>query len=253
MYRMRKLFRSALNFFRSKISTRCDEIREGLEEENIPQVLINATTLALPIGVGLFAGILLVRFVITHAHLFVIGGFLAAALYSAVSKFLGVDVDDGSGADSTTVELAEQEAQEVHAELLLLVYNVLAEAADYTPLQRPRDTYSIETSREKQYRMDGAMAVHQFEADYSGTLDRSKLDSLSRDIQRRIDKHARRYPLLMRDGRPPVLFDIKDNGNFLLLEVVLYADSYSGKIEARKRARIERQHIQERIDDPRYR
>lgn len=253
MYRMRKLFRSALNFFRSRISSRRDEISEGLEEENIPQVLLNVFSLVLPIGVGLFAGILLVRFVITHSHLFVIGGFLAVALYSAVSKFLGVDVDDGSGADSTTVELAEQEAQEVHAELLLLVYNALAEAADYTPLQRPRDTYSIETSREKQYRMDGAMAVHQFEADYSGTLDRSKLDSLSRDIQRRIDKHARRYPLLMRDGRPPVLFDIKDNGNFLLLEVVLYADSYSGKIEARKRARIERQHIQERIDDPRYR
>lgn len=88
---------------------------------------------------------------------------------------------------------------------------------------------------------------------YSGTLDLSKLDSLFRDVQRRVNKHAHRYPLLIRDGHPPVLFDIKDNGNFLLLEVVLYADSYSGKIEARKRARIERQHIQERIDDPRYR
>lgn len=252
MYRMRKLFRSALNFFRSKISTRCDEIREGLEEENIPQVLINATTLALPIGVGLFAGILLVRFVITHAHLFVIGGFLAAALYSAVSKFLGVDVDDGSGADSTTAELAEQEAEEVHEDLQELTYNVLSEAAEYTALQRPRDVYSVGTSREKQYRMDGVMAVHQFEADYSGTLDRTKLDSLFRDVQRRMSKHARRYPGLVRDGHPPVLYDIKDNGGFLLLEIVLYSENYSEKIEARKRARIERQHGQERVEDPRY-
>lgn len=172
--------------------------------------------------------------------------------HSAILKFLGVDVDDGSGIDSTAVELAEQEAQEVHEELRELVYNAVAEAAEYTPLQRPRDVYSIETSREKPYRMDGAMAVHQFEADSSGTLGRSKLDSLFRDIQRRMSKHARRYPLLMRSGQSPVLYDIKDNGSFLLLEVVLYSEDYSGKIEARKRARIERQHGQERIDDPRY-
>lgn len=253
MDKIKKLFRSALNFGKSKIGARMDAINIGLEEENVPQVLLNSGVLVLTGGTGLFLGAVLVQFIVKNMHLFIIGIFVAAALYSAILKFLGVDIDDGSGADSTTVELAEQEAQEVHNELLLLVYNALAEAADYTPLQRPRDTYSIETSREKPYRMDGAMAVHQFEADFSGTLDRFKLDSLSRDIQRRIDKHARRYPLLMRDGRPPVLFDIKDNGNFLLLEVVLYADSYSGKIEARKRARIERQHCQERIDDPRYR
>lgn len=252
MQRLQKFVRSALNFGKAKITARIDAIDTGLEEENIPQVIANIIILALIFGIILFSCIFLVRFVVAHLYLFIIGAFVAAALYSAVLKFLGVDVDDGSGTNSTTVELAEQEAQEVHGELQALVYNVLAEAAEYTPLQRPRDIYSIETSREKQYRMEGTMSVHQFEADFSGTLDRLKLDSLFRDVQRRIDKHARRYPLLMRDGRPPILFDIKDNGNFLLLEVVLYADSYSGKIEARKRARIERQHGQERIDDPRY-
>lgn len=253
MQRLKKLFRSALNFGKAKVAERVDEINVGFANENVSKVVLNVFALVLPLGVGLFAGIFLVRFVIANLHRFIVGIFIAAAMYSAILKFLSVDIGDSSGADSTTVELAEQEAQEVHEELRELVYNALAEAADYTPLQRPRDIYSIETSREKQYRMDDIMPIHQFEADFSGTLDRSKLDSLSRDIQRRIDKHARRYPLLMRDGRPPVLFDIKDNGNFLLLEVVLYADSYSGKIEARKRARIERQHNQERIDDPRYR
>ncbi len=252
MQTIRKLLRSALNFGKSKIMARIDAINTGLEEENVPQVIVNAFILALTFGIVLFASIFLVRFIITHLHLFIIGAFLAAALYSAILKFLSVDIDDGGGENSTSIMLAEQEAEEVHEELGVLVYNALAEAADYTPLQRPRDVYSIETSREKQYRLDGAMAVHQFEADYSGTLDLSKLDSLFRDVQRRINKHARRYPGLVRDGHPPVLFDIKDNGNFLLLEVVLYADSYSGKIDARKRARIERQHNQERVEDPRY-
>lgn len=252
MQRLKNLLRSALNFGKAKIGARVDKINAGFGEENVPQVLLNVIALVLPFGIGLSAGIVFVRFVIHHLHLFIIGAFVAAALYSAVLKFLGVDIDDGSGSDSTAVELAEQEAQEVHDDLSVLVYNAVAEAAEYTPLQRPRDVYSIETSRDKPYRMDGAMAVHQFEVDFGGTLDRSKLGSIFRDVQRRINKHARRYPLLMRNGHPPVLFDIKDNGNYLLLEVVLYADDYSSKIVARKRARIERQHGQERIEDPRY-
>lgn len=226
MQMLRKLLRSVLNFGKTKIVTQIEKVNAGLEEENVPQVLLNGGILVLMVGICLFLGFVLVQFIIKNMHLFIIGIFLAAALYSAVLKFLGVDIDDGSGTDSTAVELAEQEAQEVHEELQVLVYNALAEAADYTPLQRPRDVYSIETSREKQYRMDGAMAVHQFEADFSGTLDRSKLDSIFRDVQRRINKHARRFPFLIRDGHPPVLFDIKDNGGFLLLEVVLYSKDY---------------------------
>ena len=252
MQKLRRLLQSALNFGKTKIEERVDKITTGLGEENVPQVLLNVIALVLPFGIGLFAGIVLVRFVIDHLQLFILGAFVAAAIYSAILKFLGVDIDDGSGTDSTAVELAEQEAQEVHDDLSVLVYNAVSEAAEYTPLQRPRDVYSIETSRDKPYRMDGTMAVHQFEADFSGTLDRSKLDSLFKDVQRRLNKHARRYPLLIRNGHPPVLFDIKDNGSFLLLEIVLYSENYSGKIEARRRARIERQHSQERVEDPRY-
>lgn len=252
MHRLKELFRSVLNFVKAKIEERVDKINAGFEEENVPQVLLNVIVLVLPFGISLFAGIVLVRFIIHHLHLFIIGAFVAAALYSAILKFLGVDIDDGCGTDSAAVEIAEQEAQEIHEEVRILVYNAVAEAAEYTSLQRPRDTFSIETSRDKPYRMDGVMAVHQFEADFIGTLDRSKLDNLFWDVQRRINKHAHRYPLLIRDGHPPVLYDIKDNGSFLLLEVVLYAKEHSGKIEARKRARIERQHSQERIDDPRY-
>lgn len=252
MQRLQKFIRSALNFGKEKIGARVDEINAGFVDENIPRVLINIIALILPFGIGLFVAVALLQFVIKNSHLLVIGTFLAAALYSAISKFLRLDIDDGYGTDSTAVELAEQEAQEIHEELQVLIYNALAEAAGYTALQRPRDVFSIETSREKQYLMDGVMAVHQFVADHNGTLDHSKLNSLIRDVQRRINQQSHRYPALIRDGRPPVVYDIKDNGNFLLLEIVLYSKKYSGKIEARKRARIERQHGQERVDDPRY-
>lgn len=133
MQTLRKLLRSALNFGKSKIGARIDAISTGLEEENVPQVIINSIVLILAFGIGLFASIFLVRFIITHLHLFIIGAFLAAALYSVSCKFLGIDVDDGSGIDSSTIELAEQEAQEVHEELRELVYNAVAEAAEYSP------------------------------------------------------------------------------------------------------------------------
>lgn len=250
---MKRLIIAALSYMRACFSDWLEGVADGINERDLKKAATNIMCIATWGTALVLVCVLLILLAIRNMRFVIIGIFVAAAVYSAILKLLGIGIDDGSSTDSTAVELAEQEAQEVHEELRELVYNALAEAADYTPLQRPRDVFSIETSREKQYRMDGIMPIHQFEADFSGTLDRSKLDSLFRDVQRRIDKHARRYPFLIRDGRSPVIYDIKDNGNFLLLEIVLYSETYKGKIEARKRARIEHQHSQERIEDPRYR
>ncbi|MBD5099586.1 MAG: hypothetical protein HDT35_08625 [Clostridiales bacterium] len=252
MQRLKNLLRSALNFGKAKIGARVDKINAGFGEENVPQVLLNVIALVLPFGISLFAGIVLVRFVIQNLHLFIIGAFLAAALYSAVLKFLGVDVDDGNGEDSISIELAEQEAEEVHEDLLNLMYNAIADTSEHMPIQRPRDEYSIETSRKKSYWMEGSMAVHQFEVDCDSMIDPPTRDNLIRELQRHINQQSRRYPGLMRDGHPPVVYDIKRHNNFLLIEVVLHYKNHSKKIEDRKRARIKRRHGQERIDDPRY-
>lgn len=83
MQRLQNFLRSALNFGKTKITARIDAINTGLAEENTPQVLLNGGILALMFGGSLFAGITLVRFVIKNLHLFIIGTFLAAALYSA--------------------------------------------------------------------------------------------------------------------------------------------------------------------------
>lgn len=252
MQRLRKLLRSALKYGKSKICARFDEICAGLEEQNGIRVLINVVILVLTVGLCLCAGIIFIRFVIQNLHIFIIAAFLSVALYSAVLKFLGVDIGDGSGEDSASIMLAEQEAEEIHEDLLLLVYNAVAETSERMPIQRPRDAYSIETSREKPYRMDGSLAIHQFEVDCTREIDRETRNNLIRELQRHIIQQSRRFQQLVREGRPPVMYSIKGNGNFLLLEIVLYSQKHAEKIEASKRARIEHQNRQERIDDPRY-
>lgn len=252
MTHIRRLFHSALKFVKSKTCEKIDEISNGLDEKDALRVVLNVGRLVLPYGITLLTGIALFKLIAKKIHVLLSGIFLATALYSAVLKFLGVEIDDGSSEDSVSITLAEQEAEEVHEDLLILAYNAVAETSEYMPIRRPRDMYGIETSREKPYRMEGVMAVHQFEIDCDHEIDRETRDKLIRELQRHTNQQSRRYPSLIREGYPPIVYDVKRNGNFLLLEMVLYSQRYSEKIEARKRARVENAHRQERIDDPRY-
>lgn len=253
MQRLKNLLRSALKFGKSKIGARFDAICAGLEEQDGLRIFVNAAILVLTFGLSLCVGIILVKLIIRYLHIFIIAVFLAVALYSVVMKFLGEDIGDGSGEDSASIILAEQEAAEIHEDLLMLVYNAVAETSERMPIQRPRDAFSIETSREKPYRMEGSLAIHQFEIDCDREIDHETRNRLIRELQRHINQQSRRFQQLVREGRPPVVYYIKENGNFLLLEIVLYSQKHAEKMEASKRARIEYQNCQERIDDPRYR
>ena len=70
-----------------------------------------------------------------------------------------------------------------------------------------------------------------------------------RELQRHINQRSKRHPLLLRDGHAPVVYDMKDNGPYVVFEVVLYSENYKGKIEARRKARIARQQKQGDIND----
>lgn len=100
---------------------------------------------------------------------------------------------------------------------------------------------SIESNRDTKFRMDEMMAVHQFEVDYEGDMDGAMQDAILRELQRQVNKYSSRYPLLLRDGRPPVVYDLSKASNFLVVEVVLYSEDHKDKIEARRRARVIRQ------------
>lgn len=148
-----------------------------------------------------------------------------------------VDTGENTPVD---VEYAEQEAAELHEDLAELVFNAVIDASENTPLKRPRDPDSIETSREKPYTMDGIMAVRQFSMDTDTPLDKAGEDLVLRELQRHMNQRGKRYPHLRRDGLAPIIFDLKNNGNFVIVEVVLYSERYKDKIEARRKARIAR-------------
>lgn len=149
-------------------------------------------------------------------------------------------VEDGVD-NSVEKEYAEQEAAELHEDLSELIYEAAVDASESTPLQRPRDAAGIETGREKPYRMDGVMAIHQFNVDTSGPLSMNERDIIIADLQRHINQRGKAYPQLCRNGYAPVVMGIKDNGNYVMLEVVLYSERHKDNIKARRKARIARQ------------
>ena len=236
---MKRLIQTIISLIMSLFNDLCNEISDGIEEGNLGKVTLNVTLLLLSSMVLLLLLVLIVKWGIRNIHILIIGGLLIAALYSAYLKLMEFDDEiSNNPLDSVDEEIALQEAVEIHEELRTLVYNAAVNTSETTPIRRVRDEFSIETSREKPFRMDGVMAVHQFEIDYDGTLDHSTLDFILREFQRCMNKHARRYPFLIREGRPPVAYDIKDTGGFLILEIVLYSEKYKDKLDTRKRARI---------------
>lgn len=148
---------------------------------------------------------------------------------------------DDSEDDPVDVEYAEQEAAELHEEVCELTYEATVDTSENTPLKRSQGSAGIETGREKPYTMDGTMAIHQFSVDTDTPLDKAGEALVLRELQRHMNQRGKRYPHLCREGHAPIIFDLKNNGNFIIVEVVLYSEKYKGKIEARRKARIARQ------------
>lgn len=158
-------------------------------------------------------------------------------------------ITDGEKENSVEVEYAEQEAAELHDDLSELIFNAVVDTSENSPLIRPRDSASIETGRDKPYSMEGVMAVHQYSVDIDTPLDKASGELIMRELQRHTNQRGKRYPQLCREGRPPIIYDIKNNGNFIIVEVVLYSEKYKRKIEDRRKARIARQQRQGDIFD----
>lgn len=154
--------------------------------------------------------------------------------------------DENNNDDNNPVEVEynEQEAEALHDDIAELTYNAIINT-DAVDFKKPRNVDSIEAGTETPFVMDGIMAKHRFWADLNLTSVNVKFneDFAVQQLQRHMNQQAKRYPQLYRDGRPPIIFDIKNNGDFVVIEVVLYSEKYKSKIEARRKARIARQQM----------
>lgn len=212
-----------------------ENIAEALEERDWRQTAAYSGLLALLVA-ACVAGILGLLYL---AYLFwwvILAVYLAGAgLYALLHR----DREEQDETDEFDHMMAEERAREDHSSLSPLIFQAILSASENTSIVRPRDQLSIESSRDKSYYFEGNMAVHQFEIDFSGQLEANQAEIILEEIRRQVVKYAQRYPLTIREGRLPVMYDIKNAGSFLILEVVLYSSENEDKILARRRARFE--------------
>lgn len=149
--------------------------------------------------------------------------------------------------DPVEEELARQRAREMQGELLALMFQAVQSTAAITPLVRPHDPYEIQTSTPSgdHFFMKGLVPIYQFEVDLESEVDKVMVDNLQRELQRHVTKQATRFPLLCSleaQGRSPVeVLDVKPLGGHVCIDVVLTTAASIPLIEARRRARVERQ------------
>lgn len=142
------------------------------------------------------------------------------------------------------VEKAEQEAQDIHGDIGELVYNASVDTAKVKRdlIVCPDDCFGMETGRDKAYRMDEDMAIHQFILDTpTAPLTKDMEAAIMQELQRHINQRSRRYPHLCRNGYAPIVYDVRDAGGFVTVEVVLYAEKYMDKVKARYSTHFGRQ------------
>lgn len=235
---MLKLCSVIFSIISNAFNTCGNSIAEGIEDRNGKQIAAYFGLLVLLV-VACVAGTLGLLYLAYCFWWIILVVYLAGAgLYTLLHPTISTKEVN----NEIDLIIAEEDAKEAHSELRALAYHAVLDTSENTSLIRPRDEFSIESSREKPFYQDGStVMVHQFEVDYNGALESNQLNNILRDLQRQFNKYAPRYPLLIREGHPPVVYDLKNTGNFLILEVILYSESAREKIEARRRARINRQ------------
>jgi len=258
---MGKFFKAVWRKLTTFINDIFEDTAVAVEKGNTKRAVINISVCVG--GFILFAAFgysLLALAIIYRGFLFTWVG-IPAIVILVISYLLADKKDkpeevDEAAADEVEVRLICEYAGEIYEDLRNLLFNAMQSAAANTPLARPNDEYEIETSaaRGNHFYLDGRIVVFQFEGDVQPPIDRSKINLVQQELQRRVNQHVRRYPILISDeakGRAPVeVLDIKNAGGHVLIEIVITSSNSIPLIEARRRARIEYQVKQERVQDP---
>lgn len=155
--------------------------------------------------------------------------------------------------------LIAERAAELQDDVRALAFVAIQGIAGNTPIVRPHDVYTIQPSKPDSrsfYINRDGIPVYQWEVDLEGEIDKTQEDIILRELQRHVVKNLPRFPVLISDearGRAAVeVLDVKGLGGHMQIEMVLVNAASIPLVDARRRARAERQVKQERVNDPRY-
>lgn len=256
---MKKLYNVILQKIIKAYNICCEDLAEGIEQNNWKQAVLNFVLIALLTAGCAVTGLLLLWLVIKFWWVP-----LGIALIIVCAKALFAESDQTITVDPPPIDEVEktlilERAIEQQDEVRALTFSAIQGASTTTPLKRPHDEYDIQPSRasgKSIYLSQDKVPVYQWEADLEGEIDKAQEDSILRELQRHVVKNLPRYPMLLSDearGRAAVeVLDVKNLGGHVLIEMVLANATSIPLVDARRRARAERQAKQERIDDPRY-
>lgn len=240
----------------------CDGVANGIEHKDAKQAVSNVFLALLFVIISVLVGLLLFCLAVRFWWALLIAWLIGSLIYSMVHKN---GTTDGGG-DNTNVddevetELAIMSGREYHAPTRALTFYGIQGASSNTLLSRPRDEFSIETATEgDHFTLEGKDkdAVYQFECDLEAPIApedvKTQEDIMYQEIQRHMTKNASRFPLLLVDGRAPEVLDVIVLGQRVVIEVIRNTPTARPIIKARRKARVERQVRQKRVEDPRYR
>lgn len=249
------------NFLWNLLNSLCNGVADGIEHKNAKQAVSNVFLILLFVADIVLVGLLLLLLAVRFWWVLLIVWLGGSLIYSMVHK----DGTTDGGGDNVTddeveTELATMRGREYHEPMRALTFYGIQGAASNTPLSRPRDEFDIETATEGDHFIlegKGKDAVYQFECDLEAPIASEEVkaqeDIMLREIQRHMLKNAPRFPLLLEDGRAPEVIDVIALGKRAVIEVIRNTPTARPIIEARRRARVERQVRQKRVEDPRYR
>lgn len=235
------------------------QISTGIDDRNWKKVVFNALLTVLVLMAIALTGILIVLFLLRFKLAVAVGVLLFCGIEALPAKG-NTNFVDKQTADEVETALTEERALEQQDEVGNLTFSAVQGASATTPLIRPHDKYDIQPSKADGkyfYLYKGKIPVYQWEADLEVEIGQVQEDVIQRELQRNIIKNLPRFPMLLSEearGRAAVeVLDVKNLGGHVVIEVVLVNSASIPLVDARRRARIERQKRQEHprpyIDD----
>lgn len=247
-------------FLWTLLNNLCNGVAEGIEHRNAKQALSNVFLILLFVAASVLVGLMLFSLAVRFWWALLTAWLLGSLIYSLAHKNGTTNGGNTGVDDEVETELAAMRGREYHEPMRVLTFYGIQGASSNTLLSRPRDEFNIETATEGDHftlEGKGKDAVYQFECNLEAPIApedvKTQEDIMYQEIQRHIMKNASRFPLLLVDGRAPEVIDVIALGKRVVIEVMRSTPTARPIIEARRKARVERQVRQKRVEDPRYR